>query len=149
MPEQPDAAVSPRTLYRRKWQEANRRRLGIEPVKIAPCGTIAAYRRHLRNGEPVDEFCNMAHNADAGHRRAVARLGRSQAQLAEATRLIEKLTKLSKRRNGKNVTEALTAARSTAKAARTAIAKARAAAIDARAEKELARVLAEKASEAA
>ncbi|GAA3009137.1 hypothetical protein [Microbacterium aurantiacum] len=29
----------------------------------APCGTDAAYRRHLRNDEPVDEACRDAHAA--------------------------------------------------------------------------------------
>lgn len=27
---------------------------------LAPCGTAAAYRRHLRRGEPVDEACAAA-----------------------------------------------------------------------------------------
>ncbi|KDA05859.1 hypothetical protein DC31_13855 [Microbacterium sp. CH12i] len=27
----------------------------------APCGTESAYRRHLRNGEPVDDACRDAH----------------------------------------------------------------------------------------
>lgn len=31
----------------------------------APCGTDAAYRRHLRNKEPVDPACQKAH-AEAG-----------------------------------------------------------------------------------
>lgn len=31
----------------------------------APCGTDAAYRRHLRNGEAVDDACRDAH-ASAG-----------------------------------------------------------------------------------
>lgn len=29
----------------------------------APCGTDAAYRRHLRNEEPVDDACREAHAA--------------------------------------------------------------------------------------
>ena len=27
----------------------------------APCGTDAAYRRHLRNGELIDDACRLAH----------------------------------------------------------------------------------------
>lgn len=33
----------------------------------APCGTDAAYRRHLREGAPVDEACQLAHT-EAGRR---------------------------------------------------------------------------------
>ncbi|WP_417510588.1 hypothetical protein [Microbacterium sp.] len=29
----------------------------------APCGTESAYRRHLRNGEPIDAACRDAHAA--------------------------------------------------------------------------------------
>jgi hypothetical protein len=29
--------------------------------ELKPCGTEAAYRRHLRNGEPTDEACRAAH----------------------------------------------------------------------------------------
>lgn len=39
----------------------------------APCGTDAAYRRHLRNGEPVDDACRKAHTmAGRAHRRSPA-----------------------------------------------------------------------------
>ncbi len=39
----------------------------------APCGTDAAYRRHLRNGETVDEACRDAHAAARrGDRRSPA-----------------------------------------------------------------------------
>lgn len=27
------------------------------PAPVRPCGTLAAYRRHVRHGEPVDEAC--------------------------------------------------------------------------------------------
>jgi hypothetical protein len=33
---------------------------GLAPAKPQPCGTEAAFRRHLRNGEPVDEKCRKA-----------------------------------------------------------------------------------------
>lgn len=38
--------------------------------KLAPCGTDAAYRRHLRRGEPACEAC-----LQAARRRAAARSG--------------------------------------------------------------------------
>lgn len=44
---------------------------------LAPCGTNAAYDRHLRNNEPVDEACRVAHNekrrTDRAKRRAANR----------------------------------------------------------------------------
>lgn len=47
--------------------------------RLAPCGTPAAYDRHVRNGEPVDDPCRLAHNArnvqvraEARHRSAAA-----------------------------------------------------------------------------
>lgn len=44
----------------------------------APCGTDAAYRRHLRNGETVDEACRDAHAAARrGDRRSPAAAPRS------------------------------------------------------------------------
>ena len=30
------------------------------PRELKPCGTAAAYRRHVRRGEPVDEACAQA-----------------------------------------------------------------------------------------
>ena len=30
------------------------------PRKYAACGTLAAYQRHHRNGEPVDAWCQRA-----------------------------------------------------------------------------------------
>jgi WhiB family redox-sensing transcriptional regulator len=29
---------------------------------VAPCGSPAAYKRHLREGKPVDDICRRAHN---------------------------------------------------------------------------------------
>jgi hypothetical protein len=45
---------------------------------LAPCGTEAAHRRHVRNGEPIDQACRQAHN-EAGRRR---RQRRRQALIA-------------------------------------------------------------------
>ena len=32
---------------------------------LAPCGTTAAYARHKRRGEPLDQACIDAHNAQS------------------------------------------------------------------------------------
>ena len=37
---------------------------------LAPCGTEAAYRRHRRHGDPVDEDCRRAGTRAAAKRRA-------------------------------------------------------------------------------
>lgn len=34
------------------------------PPPSAPCGTVSAYKRHKRNGEPVDDACRLAYNAE-------------------------------------------------------------------------------------
>jgi hypothetical protein len=33
------------------------------PRELQPCGTEAAYARHLKYGEPTDEACRKAHRA--------------------------------------------------------------------------------------
>lgn len=38
----------------------------------APCGTLSAYKRHKRKGEPVDPACMAAMKADSASRRASA-----------------------------------------------------------------------------
>ena len=56
---------------------------------LEPCGTLAAYRRHLRRGDPVDRDCAQANarawrgRAAAGYRRP-SRAGRRQVHLAGA-----------------------------------------------------------------
>ncbi|MFJ3666741.1 WhiB family transcriptional regulator [Streptomyces sp. NPDC090106] len=35
-------------------------------ARVAPCGTRAAYQRHLRKGEPVDDECRSANARGAG-----------------------------------------------------------------------------------
>lgn len=42
-------------------------------VVVAPCGTDAAYRRHLRKGEPVDALCQGTHARRWAERKAKAR----------------------------------------------------------------------------
>lgn len=36
---------------------------------LRPCGTDAAWRRHHRRREPVDEACRQAHNAKRNEQR--------------------------------------------------------------------------------
>ncbi|MFE7895394.1 hypothetical protein [Streptomyces sp. NPDC057412] len=38
-------------------------------TRPAPCGTRAAYQRHLRRGEPVDAACRAANTYEAGRYR--------------------------------------------------------------------------------
>jgi len=35
-------------------------RLGLVPMPPKPCGTFAAYQRHKRNGETIDDACREA-----------------------------------------------------------------------------------------
>lgn len=44
------------------------------PRELKPCGTDAAYRRHVRRGEPVDELCAQAAR-DQKNRRVAERRG--------------------------------------------------------------------------
>jgi len=44
-----------------------RRPRGARPLR--PCGTLAAYRRHLRRGEPIDDACRAAHSRAAAESR--------------------------------------------------------------------------------
>lgn len=37
---------------------------GPGPQPSAPCGTSSAYKRHKRHGEPVDDACRQAYNAE-------------------------------------------------------------------------------------
>lgn len=55
--------VSMRTICR------YRAHLGLA-APLAPCGTWAAYRRHLRRCEPVDDACRKAASAYVMARRA-------------------------------------------------------------------------------
>lgn len=38
----------------------------------APCGTSAAYQRHVRRGEPIDDECREASRLDSARRRQAA-----------------------------------------------------------------------------
>lgn len=48
----------------RRWRASRGARTG-QPGRPAtqPCGTVAAYKRHLRNGETPDEACRAANSA--------------------------------------------------------------------------------------
>jgi hypothetical protein len=50
-----------------------RRGRGLPDAYLEPCGTLAAYRRHLRRGDPVDESCRQAVVRDWQDRAAVGR----------------------------------------------------------------------------
>lgn len=43
------------------------------PKPLQPCGTDAAYQRHVKYGEPIDDACRAARNAAQNQRRAKAR----------------------------------------------------------------------------
>lgn len=72
-PQSTDAPASPRRVYKRVWQRNKRRTSGVQEVEIAPCGTVAAYRRHLRNSEEADEACKEAWRQNARDTRAKAK----------------------------------------------------------------------------
>lgn len=109
-PDEPDSIKStgrsPRQEYKRLHAERKRRADGVQPVKIAACGTEAAYRRHRREhsrarklieagrpdakvgnrtaaevaAEPACELCLEAHRKtakDARKRRAALAAERS------------------------------------------------------------------------
>lgn len=136
-------ATTQRMRYRREWQRSKRRSLGIQPVQLAGCGTTSAYRRHLRNGEAVDCWCNDAHNADSRRSRAVNRLKRAQKLIAQHTATVKKLTD-----EGLRSSPAAAEARSALKDARAAAAEAKAAIAAAVADMEKARAGAAKEAKA-
>lgn len=51
--------------YQRQWRASKGARTG-QPGRpaSAPCGTVAAYKRHKRKGEPIDDACRQAWNAE-------------------------------------------------------------------------------------
>lgn len=92
-PERQDAPASPK-------QQAPRQRAPKKPKalprELAKCGTNAAYRRHVKAGEPIDDACREAHTEAtrqvrhaAEDRKVRARWVRSEtdAQIAAATGL--------------------------------------------------------------
>jgi hypothetical protein len=55
------------------------RHSGMRPWwALEPCGTPAAYRRHVRLGEPKDRACKDAHAAEARWYAAKARAARQE-----------------------------------------------------------------------
>lgn len=63
---------------------ADRRHAGVKPIRLErplkPCGTQAAYDRHIKRGEPVDDECREANRLRQAKRRAA----RKAALAAEA-----------------------------------------------------------------
>ncbi|MFD7935610.1 WhiB family transcriptional regulator [Streptomyces sp. NPDC059755] len=56
---------------------------GVPRGQPAPCGTRAAYQRHLRLREPVDEACRRANARSAGrYRRTGSTRGRNETALS-------------------------------------------------------------------
>ena len=53
----------------------------MAPAELYPCGTYAAWRRHKRRGELVDDACDAAHKA---YRRGCPRQRRQSAGEREA-----------------------------------------------------------------
>lgn len=58
----------------RKWRAAHGARTGKpgRPV-VAECGTVSAYKRHVRRGEPIDDACRAAWNLEQRERYAARR----------------------------------------------------------------------------
>ncbi len=46
-----------------KQRQYRDRLRGRPPRELARCGTLAAFRRHQRRGEPICEACRQAYNA--------------------------------------------------------------------------------------
>ena len=54
--------------YQRAYRARKALEAGRQPGKpgrppTQPCGTVAAYKRHQRNGEPIDQPCRDAWSA--------------------------------------------------------------------------------------
>lgn len=45
-------------------KEYRDRQRGGAPRALKPCGTVAAYKRHQRKGEPIDDACAAAWAAE-------------------------------------------------------------------------------------
>lgn len=58
-----DECVQARREYKAECDRRRRERL-------KPCGSPAAYQRHRDRGEPIDDACREAHNAEKRERRA-------------------------------------------------------------------------------
>lgn len=66
-----------RLEQKRKWNERRRRSEGVKPLRLAPCGTTSAYRRHLRRKEKPCAACAAAWATAAREKRAQKRAGGS------------------------------------------------------------------------
>lgn len=52
--------------------------------ELAPCGTVTAYKRHKRRGEPVDEACRVAaRQAEAARRREASGNGEGNGAVVQ------------------------------------------------------------------
>jgi len=70
--------------------------LEIPPVRgwrwrtVRPCGTLAAWRRHQRRGEPSDPKCRKAHADDMRRRYARRKAGAPASPKSASTALAMK-----------------------------------------------------------
>lgn len=56
--------------YQRKWRARWGARTGTPGrPPVQPCGTLAAYRRHLAHGEPTCKACRAANAAHSRNRK--------------------------------------------------------------------------------
>lgn len=60
MSSKPPTSESDKREAKRLATQQARRARGVQPLRLAPCGTPAAYRRHLRRGETPDALCLAA-----------------------------------------------------------------------------------------
>lgn len=65
------------------WKAADRKRQRPRHELEAPCGTYAAYRRHLRRREPVDEACRLANNQTLREYKATVRRRRRRGSISD------------------------------------------------------------------
>ncbi|MEC3995065.1 WhiB family transcriptional regulator [Actinacidiphila sp. DG2A-62] len=67
---------------------ADRRHQGVKPVRmerqVKPCGTQAAYDRHIKRGEPVDDECREANRLRQAARRAAKKAAAAAAESGAA-----------------------------------------------------------------
>ena len=64
--------------YQRAWRAKHGAATGRPGRPPAPCGTAAAYKRHIRLGEAVDAACRAAYNAEQREFARRRRSGRGQ-----------------------------------------------------------------------
>lgn len=66
----------------RAWRQARGANIGAKPgpAPSALCGTVAAYKRHVRNKQPIDDACRQAMNKAQRDRRKARQLSLASSQ---------------------------------------------------------------------